>query len=112
VILSPFDVHTPFGIGLATSFARLVTEAQAAGEPARISDLFAAALAETAAGLESELKDRAAGMALEFLLAGHGDLRLCGGPSPPPDTGSGPPRTQAREHRRQEKGVQPPGRAL
>jgi hypothetical protein len=78
IILSPFDVHTPFGVRLATSFSRRVNDALTARGRPRVADLYVDALAETVTSFELELGERAHGMALEFLLGGHGELRLCG----------------------------------
>lgn len=83
LVLSPFNVYTPFGIELAKNFSRLVAEGLAMDTRGRIADLYAAALAETVSALESELGDRARGMSLEFLLAGRDDLRLCAASSQP-----------------------------
>lgn len=99
VILSPFDVHTPFGVYLATSFSRRVAAAMATPDRPRIVDLLAAALDDAVDGvvadklgqetlfLDPDARTRARAeytehykdMALEFLVAGHGEPRLCAG---------------------------------
>lgn len=78
IILSPFEVYTPFGVELALRFSERIAEHLEREDAPRVVDVYRRALADTVQALEPELGSRARGMARELVFAGDETLRLCG----------------------------------
>jgi hypothetical protein len=76
LIMSPFEIHLPFGIALAKHFSTEIVKASDSGMPHTLGEVYRAALKATELELAAD-GPKVEGWALEFVLAGNPDAPIC-----------------------------------